>query len=476
MSHQHSRRDFLRTTGVAAAAGIAAPYFFSSAQATAAEAKNDRLTVAAIGVGGRGSDIGEEASRLGNMVACADVDLRAANRFVAEKIQPIEGHCEVFQDYRKILDRKDVEAVTIGTPDHWHTKVAIDAMKAGKDVYCEKPLTLTIEESKQICKVAKETGRVFQVGTQQRSEYKQGFLEAVAIAQSGKLGKQLHATAFIGPSRTGGPFGTGKPPKELDWDMWLGQAPAVDFCDHRFGPDFRWWVDYSGGDVTDWGVHNCDIALWALGGSETGIVEVDPVEGKCCFPLGRELMLAYLLGRKKPSDLANKFNVVTTFECNMLLPNGNTIKLINAHSADVIIEGEHGKVAVNRGGSRGKFIAAMKADPAQKDWLDAAVSKLYGGKKFRPAILEFAADGKTLKNKIYQGHMGNFFDCVKDRSLPVSNVFTHVNSVNACHMANISMLVGHKVKWDPAEEEFLGDDDANDLVARRQREPYAIKA
>ena len=169
----HSRRDFLKTSTAAAAAGMAAPYFFAAATANAGEPNSDKLVVAAIGVGGRGSDIGNQAAKLGNMVACADVHLGNAHRF-ALGIEKRGGKCQVYQDYRKVLDRKDVQAVTVGTPDHWHVKVAIDAMKAGKDVYCEKPLTLTIDESRLVCKAVKETGRVFQVGTQQRSEYEPG--------------------------------------------------------------------------------------------------------------------------------------------------------------------------------------------------------------------------------------------------------------------------------------------------------------
>jgi predicted dehydrogenase len=175
MSHaKFTRRDVLNG---AAGTLVAAPYFWSSARAMA-EAANDKLTVAAIGVGGRGTDIGRQAAALGNMVACADVHRTNAEKFA----EPYGGKCEIYGDYRKILDGKDVDAITCGTPDHWHVKISIDAMRAGKDVYCEKPLTLTMEESKQIQEAVKATGKVFQVGTQQRSEHEDRFLKAVAIA------------------------------------------------------------------------------------------------------------------------------------------------------------------------------------------------------------------------------------------------------------------------------------------------------
>jgi myo-inositol 2-dehydrogenase / D-chiro-inositol 1-dehydrogenase len=447
---KRTRRDFLKTTAGIATASMAAPYVFTAATAKAEEAKNDKLVIASIGVGGRGSDIGYQAAGLGNTVACADVHLGNANNFAGEIAKRTNHKCEVYQDYRKVLDRKDVQAVTIGTPDHWHTKVALDSLAAGKDVYCEKPLTLTIDESRILCKAVKESGRVFQVGTQQRSEFDSAFLEAVAIARSGRMGSKLKAVAAVGNATSGGPFNNEQPPKELDFDFWLGQAPTVPFCPKRIGWDFRWWFDYSGGQATDWGVHHTDIAIWALGGDQTGALEV---EGKGEFPLGRQLMLDYLLGKKRVTDLPNSFNVARSFDCIITLPNGNTINL-NSVGNDLHISGEKGRLSVNRGGIRGRFVQHLKDN--DKAWLDAEVAKLYRGKPIR-------------------GHMANFFDCVKDRSLPISDVYSHCNSVNACHMANIAMLLERKVKWDQQKYEFVGDDEANRLLRRTQREKYAFK-
>ena len=450
---KHTRRDFLKTTAAVSAASMAAPYYFTAA-ATADEPKSDKLVVAAIGVGGRGTEIGKQAARLGRMVACADVHLGNANNFANAK--EVGGKCQVYQDYHKVLDRKDVQAVIIGVPDHWHIKIAIDALAAGKDVYCEKPLTLTIDESRMICKAVKASDRVFQVGTQQRSVFGRGFLEAVAIARSGRLGKKLKAKASVGTATTGGPFENAEPPKELDFNFWLGQAPKVPFCPKRIGWDFRWWFDYSGGNVTDWGVHHSDIALWALGGEKTGVVEVD---GKGEFPLGRQLMLDYLLGKKSVADLPNSFNVVQRFDCNMRLANGNTINL-NSVGNDLHIAGEKGHLAVNRGGIRGQFVEKLKKNPADKEWLDAEVAKLYRRKP---------GDDQEL------GHMINFFECVKDRSLPISDVYSHCNSVNACHMANIAMLLNRKVQWNPQKQEFIDDEEANQLTRRKEREGYMIE-
>ncbi|NLY00795.1 MAG: Gfo/Idh/MocA family oxidoreductase [Rhodopirellula sp.] len=436
-----TRRTFLKTT-----AGVAAsvPYFWTSAFAQQTSA-NDKLGVAAIGVGGRGSGIGQQAAQLGNMVACADVDRKNAEKFA----KPLGEKCKIYGDYREVLQRKDVDVITCGTPDHWHVKIAIDAMDAGKDVYCEKPLTLTVAEGKKISDAVKRTGRIFQVGTQQRSEFNGVFLKAVALARSGRLGEKLHAISSVGNATSGGPFPAEEPPETLDFDFWLGQAPKVPYCSKRVGWDFRWWFDYSGGQVTDWGVHHTDIALWALGGDETGPAEVD---GKGEFPLGREEMLSYLLGKKAGEDLPNAFNVAKAFDCNILLPNGNTIQLVSKQN-ELIIEGEKGKIRVNRGGLTGKPIEEMGEE--DKKWLDEEVVKLYKGKQ--PG-----------------SHMGNFFECVQDRTQPVSDVFTHVNSVNSCHIANIAMLLDRKVKWDQEKYAFTDDDEANALCCRKQREPWKL--
>ena len=442
--NRSNRRSFLKTTAGIAAAGGVVPYFSSSAHAQQ-ESANDRLTVAAIGCGGRGSGVGHQAGGRGNMVACCDVDSERAAKFANR----YENRCQIHGDYRKVLDREDVEAVTVGTPDHWHTKICIEAMQAGKDVYCEKPLTLTIGESKLICQVTKETGRVFQVGTQQRSEYGEKFLKAVALARSGRLGKKLHALSSVGGAQSGGPFPTADPPSNLNWDFWLGQAPKVDYCEKRVHYQFRWWFEYSGGQVTDWGVHHTDIAIWALGGEETGPMEI---EGKGEFPLGTEGVLAMLRG-EQPAVEPNSYNVARAFDCDMKLPNGNTIRLYSGGN-ELIISGELGRIRVNRRDLTGKPIEELSE--ADKKWLDEEVVKLYKGRK--PG-----------------SHMGNFFECVKDRSKPISDVWTHTNSVNACHMANIAMLLGRKIRWDPQKYDFIDDPQATALISRKQREPYTIK-
>jgi predicted dehydrogenase len=425
-----NRRDFLRKSApLAAACGVAANLTVMT-PVQGGESKTDRPGVAAIGTGGRGSLIGHQAGSRGRVVACCDVDRKRAEGFAAR----YDGKCQIFGDYRRVLDRKDVDVVTVGSPDHWHAKIVVEAMKAGKDVYCEKPLTLTIDEGKVICRVARETGRIVQVGTQQRSEFGTLFLQAVVLARSGRLGDKLRATASVGQAKRGGPFSAATPPANLDWDHWLGQAPKVPYCPQRTHYDFRWWWDYSGGQVTHWGVHHVDIAMWALGLANTG-------------PTGVE-------GRGNMPKIANGFEVPTTFRCVMKFAGGAAIEL-NSDKNSLVIEGSEGRIAVDRRHLTGKPFESLTK--REKDWLREEVVKLYRGKQ--PG-----------------SHIGNFLECVKDRSQPIADVFTHHRSLTACHLCNISMRLGRKLRWDPAKEDVLGDAEATSMLSRKQREGYALKA
>ena len=434
-----SRRHFLSQTAGAGALIAATPLFLRMSRGQ--ESANDKLNVGAIGTSiyadrytgkgehpGRGGEVGHQAGKIGNMLAVADVNLRSA-RFFAERY---EGKCEVYQDYRTLLDRKDIDAVTIGTPDHWHAKIAIDAMRAGKDVYCEKPMTLTIREGQQIIKVMEETKRIVQVGTQQRSEFDRAFLKAVAIARSGRLGDKLDALVSVEKAVRGGPFENSDPPEELDWNMWLGQAPAVPFCKQRHDYDFRWWLEYSGGQVTDWGVHHMDIGVWALGVEGTGPAEL---EGAGSF-----------------GEIPNGYNVAHQFHCFFRYATGQTIRLFSGPN-ELIISGSKGRIRVNRGGLKGAIVEQMNAK--ERDQLDEDVYKLYG-------------------NKEPKSHMQNFFDCIKTRTQPISDVYSHHRCASNCHMANIAMLLGRRLQWDPVKEEFLSDDEANAMRTRTQREGFEI--
>ena len=429
MSRSSTRRQFLQTSA-AATATLAVPYWFTSQQARAAEgSKNDRPLVGCIGTGDRwqGGIVGG-VRRHGDIVAVCDVDKNHAE----QGREKAGGKADIYEDYRKLLDRKDVELVTIVTPDHWHTKIAIEAMKAGKDVYCEKPLTLTIDEGKQICKVAKETGRVFQVGTQQRTEMDQRFLTAIALIRDGRIGKVKRATCSIGNAPTSGPQPVMPVPPELNWEMWLGQAPMVDYTKLRCHYEFRWWYEYSGGKMTDWGAHHVDIAQWAIGADHTGPISV---EGTA----------------KHPND-ANGYNTATEFLVNCKFKDGTDLVIRHDLDNGILFEGEDGRFFVSRSALKGAPVEAL----ADKPLPEGAIEKVYGGKP--------------------TSHMANFIECVKTRKLPISDVFTHHRSITTCHLANIAIRLGRKLNWDSDSEQITGDSEAQSWQSRAQRKGYEIVA
>ncbi len=460
-SSQH-RRSFIKRGAAAGLCAATAPTILPKLYAQDTPA-SDRLNVACIGVGGRGSGVGGQAGSLGRIVAACDVFRPNAERFAEQQAE--KGHqFELFSDYREMFEKvKDIDVVTIGTPDHWHVKIAIDAMKAGKHVYCEKPLTLTLAEGQLVQEAVKKYGKTFQVGTQQRSEFDMRFLKAVAIAQSGRLGKTLEAVSSVGKaaSRSSkkdlpfGPFETEKVPETLNWDMWLGPAPEVEFCPERIGWNFRWWFEYSGGQVTDWGVHHTDIAFWALAGADGQAVEAQG-SGEW-MAVERDKVRDFLLGKVPPKDMPLGYNTAYTFDVDIKLSTGNVIKLVSGEN-HLMISGELGRIRVNRERLTGKPVEDVDADPKAAKEIEELMAKLYGGE---------------LPNKNL-GHMRNFFDCVKSGKQPVANVRDHVRAVNACHLANIALLTGRNVRFDPASQKFIGDEEANKMIGREKRQGYGI--
>ncbi len=285
-----TRREFLRNT---AATGLIVPLVhagFGSPRTMADETKNpnDRPRVGCIGLGGMGKGDARAAKKYGDLVAFCDVDRTHAEEARDDpKIGERKG--DVLDDYRKLLDRKDIDIVTISTPDHWHVPIALAALAAGKDIYCQKPLTLTIDEGKKLRQAVADSKQVFQVGTQQRSENNNRFLTAIALVREGRLGKIQRVTCAVGSAPRGKAFRTTTPPASLNWDFWLGQAPETDYIKERCHGTFRWWYEYSGGKLTDWGAHHVDIAQWAIGKEE---LRTDPGRGhlrRAPRPLPRRL-------------------------------------------------------------------------------------------------------------------------------------------------------------------------------------------
>ena len=434
-----TRRSFLQAAAVGAGAA-ATPYVFSAdAERNAApRSKNDRLRIGSIGMRYQGSVVTDRARQYGDVVAICDVD-----RHVREQARSSFGQsAKIHEDYRALLDQKDVDVVIVATPDHSHARILADACRAGKDVYCEKPLTLTIDEGKLVCRVVAETGRVVQVGTWQRSDER--FRLATEMVRAGRIGKVQHVTVTLDANPAGGPFANDDPPPNLNWNLWLGQAPQVPYCTERCHYTFRWWYEYSGGKMTDWGAHDIDIAQWALGMEHSGPVEID--------------------GRAKFPDTPNGYNVATSFEADLTYANGATLKVLDRGRNGILFEGDQGRLFVNRENLSGKPVEQLAENPLPREQFH-----LYGDDNL-------ARPPRQGKEESIVNHLGNFYDCLQTRRTPISDVVSQHRSVSVCHLATISMRLGRRLKWDPASEQFVGDDEANRWLSRPQREGFTFNA
>jgi len=391
------------------------------------------LGVGTIGLRYQGSVITHKAQLYGDIVALSDVD-----QHVREQGRAAFGSTpRIFEDYRDMLRRTDVDVVLIGAPDHWHTKMIIDACRAGKDVYCEKPLTLTIDEGKLLNKVVQETGRVVQVGSWQRSDSR--FRLAVELVRNGRIGKLQKVDVVLGKNKVGGPFDKRTAPKHLNWDLWQGQTPDNPYIAERSHYTFRWWYEYSGGQMTDWGAHHLDIAQWAINSN--------PVEIKATA---------------KYPTLKDGFNVAIDFHATYRYANGVVMTVADNGRNGIMFTGTEGRIFVNRGVVQGKPVEDLASSPLKRD--DFTV---YGfDNRTRP---ERAGKLDAIIN-----HMGNFFDCIQSRRNPISDVESQHRSVSTCHLGNIAMKVGRPVKWDPVKEIFPGDAEANSLLSRPQRNGFEV--
>jgi predicted dehydrogenase len=390
------------------------------------------------------------------MVAICDVDenhLKDGNDLLTG------GKADAYCDYREVLSRDDIDVVQISTPDHWHTKILIEAMLAGKDAYCEKPLTLTFDEGKLIRKVQKETGRVVQVGTQQRSSFDL-FNRALAIIAAGRLGTLKKVTTQIGSGSWSPELPVADVPEGLDWDRWLGPGPEMpyrflDRPNHKWGgytnghSKFRWWYEHSGGKLTDWGAHHIDIAMLgiAAAGQNNNPVSVGgssthSVEFKDGVPLQTD-----------------RYNTAQKFDLNVAFADGDVILNIkNDGDNGIMFEGEHGRIFVNRGKLVGKPVEELKDNPLPED----AIAKIYRG--------------MPMEGNNRDAHWSNFVNAIENRTLPISDVHSHMKMLNVCHLAGICCRLGRKIKWDQSAETIVGDDLAKSMMSRPYRVGYEIEA
>ena len=415
-----SRRQFLRTSAASAAAAVAAPYVLTSDALGAPDraAASDRIVMAIIGAGGQGS------SDMGNMLGSKDTQYVAACDVRKNALRGAKGRidgkygnkdCKTYNDFREVLARDDIDAINCGTPDHWHAIISITACRSGKDVYCQKPLTLTIAEGRAMVNAARRYGRVVSGGSQRVIG---NYGRLAKDAQSGIIGEVREAWAGVGgPSRPCYLGAQGDPAKDgIDWDLWLGPAPWAPYHPYRCGrayglggKGFRTWYDYSGGMMTDWGGHTFGGALYGMGKLEEGPVEVIPPDKD-----HKQLTFVFADGAK-------------------LYHNGNP------YGSNPCYKGTHGIV--------GRTVEGT------------------GELHKRP--IPYYAEGTR---SIY----ADFLHCVRTRQRPFRDVERSHRTASVCHLGNIAYILKRPLKWDPIKEEFPGDTEANRMRDRPKRGPWTL--
>ncbi len=428
-----TRRHFLRQGVAAGTAMVAAPYFIPRHVLAAPDrpGANDRIGLGGIGIGRQGSGVIRNAGGQGRVVAIADVHLPRAHK-TADAFK-----AEAYQDYRKLLERKDVDAIVTATPDHWRALVCIHACQAEKDIYAEKPMTLTIREGRLMVQAVRRYKRVFQTGSQQRSQAQNRF--GCELVRNGRIGKIHTVIGHNYPSPWECALPAQPVPDGLDWDMWCGPAELVpyhvDLYTPRANPGWISFRPYSGGEMTGWGAHGLDQIQWALGMDESGPVEVWTEGPKFDPPTYAE---------PESRDRGNK-----TCSAPMVYyryANGVTLKLDNGNAGGGIFIGEGGKIEIFRG--------RVTSNPAE-------------------IVKEPIRDDEIHLYKS-DNHVRNWLDCIRSREKPVADVEIGHRSTTVCHLGNIARWVGRKLRWDPEKEVFPGDDEANTCLDRPRRKPYQL--
>jgi len=431
MSRRIGRRLFLKRVAAAAGAGIALPYLVrSSALGKAGTvAPSERITLGMIGTGSHGRDMNLKTFLTlddAHVVAVCDV-VREQREIARGMVNTRYGNkdCAIYGDFREVLARADIDAVMISTPDHWHAPISIAAAKAGKDVECEKP-TLTVQQGRQLVETMQRYNRVFQWSTEDRSV--DVYHRMCELVRNGRIGKvhTIKVELPAGPDRPGDP----KPmpvPDGFDYDMWLGPAPWAPYTKDRCLYDFRWILDYSGGELTDWGAHLLDGAQWGNNTEHTGPVEV---EGKGVF------------WNEGLYNTAKEFHIEYTY--------ADGVKLfVDSGTPSLRFEGSEGWI-----GNRG-WRAPLQAEPA------SILSSVIGPNE----VHLFTCP---------QGEQRNFLDCVKSRQECYFPPEIGQRCFTIAHIGNIAMMLGKKLKWDPAEERFVNDDEANRMLGRAMRSPWHL--
>jgi predicted dehydrogenase len=446
-SERITRRDFVEAVGITAGAGT----LLATQAIGNAPGPNDTIRLGLIGAGSRGGQLLDSflPQYDAEVIAVADADDHHAGE-TAERIKTETGKLpHTARDYRAMLDRKDLDAVIIATPDHWHALPAIHAVLAGKDVYVEKPVAHNVAEGQAMVQAARKTGRIMAVGTQQRSS--SHFQKAVDVVRSGALGKVFWVQTWNYENIS--PLGMGRipdspAPSYVDYERWLGPAPLRPFNVTRFHLLFRWYFDYAGGMMSDWGVHLNDIVLWAL--ASKGPKSVYTTGG--------------IFTTDDERDTPDTLQVVYEFpECTLTysMRKGNGLKL-NGHDYGILFCGTDGSLLLDRSGF---------------EVIPDTVVLPYGIKLVLGDRPRRKIDLKRRKGDGIDGqdaHVRNFLDCVKSRSMPTCDVEIAHRSTNTCHLGNIAYKIGRKLEWDADAEQFKNDPEANTLLKREPRKGYEL--
>ncbi|MCP4644584.1 MAG: Gfo/Idh/MocA family oxidoreductase [bacterium] len=429
---QVSRRGFLKRTSALAATAVAAPYIVpaSALGLDGTVAPSNRTVIGCIGLGGMGT--GNMRNFLGfkevQVVAVCDVDKAHRDRAIGIVNQRYGNEdCAGYNDFRELLVRGDLDAASIATPDHWHAIPAIAAATAGLDIYAEKPLALTISEGRAMCDAVNRYGTVWQTGSWQRSTGR--FRPACELVRNGRIGEVHTVEVGLPTGPSCGPQPEMPIPEGFDYDLWLGPAPQAPYTVKRCHGNFRWLLDYSGGQLTDWCAHHGDIANWGMGTEGTGPVEVTPIE------------VEY------PRD--GLWNAATSyrFECKYapgaspVAPKGFTMVVSNRVRGGARFIGTDGWVWVDRGG--------WDADPK--------------------SLLEERIGPNETQLYRSNNHHGNFLECRKTRAKTITPIEAAHRAITIAHLGNIVMKLGRKAQWDPVRERFVNDPEADRKLTRARR-------
>jgi predicted dehydrogenase len=430
-----NRRNFLRRGAVVAASAVALPTFVP-ARVLAAEGRpgaNDRIGIGFIGMGRQATGLLSELIKLpeAKVVAVADVNLNRAKE-VANRLGAV-----ALQDYRRLLERKDVDAVITATPEHWRLLICVQSCQAGKDVYAEKPLSLTIREGRLIAEAARRHGRVFQVGSHQRSMIRNRI--GCEFIRNGGIGKIERIIAHNYPTPWEQALPEEKIPEGLDWDMWCGPSAIVpynrDLYLPRANPGWLSFRPYSGGEMTGWGAHGLDQIQWALGMDDSGPVEVW-TEG----PPHEPPTYSTAESAERGNRLCSQRKVYFRYA------NGVVVEPGDAPMGGAVFIGSKGTVKINRG--------VCESEP--HELIEATI-------RDRP-------------KGVNESHQKNWLDCLRTRAKPVADVEIGHRTASMCHLGNIARWTGRKLRWDPVKEVFPDDAEANRFLDRERRKPWVLEA